>query len=144
MANSWLEAAVLLDLDFSLAVPKGYEPRETLLAEARKSDRFLFTHDPAEAARGADVLYTDVWVSMGQEGEREERMMSFVPFRIDEKLLGHAKKDAIVMHCLPAHRNKEISDHVFEEHHEVIFGQAENRLHTQKALLEWLIAGNTQ
>jgi ornithine carbamoyltransferase len=92
-----------------------------------------------EAAREADVINTDVWVSMGMEEEKNERIKAFAGFSVDEKLLEHAKKDAIVMHCLPAHRNEEISESVFERFQDVIFTQAENRLHAQKALLEWLM-----
>jgi ornithine carbamoyltransferase len=141
VANSWLEASILFGLEFRAATPKNYEPKRSLLVSAEENEKFGFSHDPMEAVRDADVIYTDVWVSMGQESEKEERAVSFSSYRIDEALLKEAKKDAIVMHCLPAHRNKEISDEVFEAQQEVIFSQAENRLHTQKALLEWLIKG---
>ena len=95
--------------------------------------------DPVDAVRGADVVNTDVWVSMGMEEEKEERRKAFASFRVDEELMKAAKPDAIVMHCLPAHRGEEITDEVFEQFQEVIFTQAENRLHAQKALLEWLM-----
>jgi ornithine carbamoyltransferase len=140
VANSWLEAALLLGFDFALAAPEGYEPAVSLLEEARDRGSILFTRDPVEAVRGADVVNTDVWVSMGQEMERETRKAAFSGFRVDDELLKAAGKDAIVMHCLPAYRNQEISEEVFERFEEVIFTQAENRLHAQKALLEWLLA----
>lgn len=139
MANSWIEAALLFGLNLSVASPKGYEPDETLLNRARARKEFLFTNNPSEAVDGADVVNTDVWASMGQESQKEERKKAFVGYRVDKKLLAHAKKDAIVMHCLPAYRNEEISEEILETHQEVIFTQAENRLHAQKALLEWLI-----
>ena len=139
VANSWIEAAILLGLTFSLATPEGYEPEKTLFAEARKSKTFFYSTDPFEAVKGADVIYTDVWVSMGQEREQGERKKAFAKYRIDDKLLKNAKKDVMVMHCLPAYRGQEITDEVFEKYSNMIFAQAENRLHAQKALLEWLM-----
>jgi len=139
VANSWIEASILFGLNLVIATPENYKPAQTLLEKAKKNRRFIFTDDPYEAVRGADVVNTDVWVSMGQESERKDRKRVFVPYRIDEKLLRDAKKDVIVMHCLPAHRDEEISEGVFEKYQEVIFTQAENRLHIQKALLEWLL-----
>jgi ornithine carbamoyltransferase len=139
VANSWIEASILFGLNLVIATPGNYKPVQTLLEKAKKNRRFIFTDDPYEAVRGADVVNTDVWVSMGQESERKDRKRAFVPYRIDEKLLKDAKKDVIVMHCLPAHRDEEISEGVFEKYQEVIFTQAENRLHIQKALLEWLL-----
>jgi ornithine carbamoyltransferase len=139
VANSWIEASILFGLNLVIATPGNYKPAQTLLEKAKKNRRFIFTDDPYEAVRGADVVNTDVWVSMGQESERKDRKRAFVPYRIDEKLLKDAKKDVIVMHCLPAHRDEEISEGVFEKYQEVIFTQAENRLHIQKALLEWLL-----
>lgn len=139
VANSWIEASILFGLNLVIATPGNYKPAQTLLEKAKKNRRFIFTDDPYEAVRGADVVNTDVWVSMGQESERKDRKRAFVPYRIDEKLLKNAKKDVIVMHCLPAHRDEEISEGVFEKYQEVIFTQAENRLHIQKALLEWLL-----
>lgn len=139
VANSWIEAAILLGLTFSLATPEGYEPEKTLFAEARKSKTFFYSTDPFEAVKGADVIYTDVWVSMGQEREQRERKKAFAKYRIGDKLLKNAKKDVMVMHCLPAYRGQEITDEVFEKYSNMIFAQAENRLHAQKALLEWLM-----
>jgi ornithine carbamoyltransferase len=95
--------------------------------------------DPFEAVKGADVVSTDVWISMGMEEEKKERQKAFASFRVDGELMKAAKPDAIVMHCLPAHRGEEITDEVFEQFQEVIFTQAENRLHAQKALLEWVM-----
>ncbi|MCX8022595.1 MAG: ornithine carbamoyltransferase [Syntrophorhabdaceae bacterium] len=141
MANSWIEAAILFGLNLSIATPEGYEPERGILKKAEGLKGFSLTHDPYGAAKGADVVNTDVWVSMGQEEERLKREKAFVPFAIDERLLEVAKEDVIVLHCLPAHRNQEISDTVFERHQETIFTQAENRLHVQKAILEWLIKG---
>jgi ornithine carbamoyltransferase len=142
IANSWIEAAILFGLSLSVATPKGYKPDQALLKKANKNSGFFFTNDPVEAVKGADVVNTDVWASMGQEGERELRKKAFAGYRVDKELLKHAKKKAIVLHCLPAYRNEEISEEVFEQFSEVIFTQAENRLHAQKALLEWLIKGS--
>jgi ornithine carbamoyltransferase len=139
VANSWIEAAILLGLNFSLATPERYVPDETLFAEARKHKTFFYCSDPFEAVKGADIIYTDVWVSMGQEREQRERKKAFAQYKIDDKLLKGAKKDVMVMHCLPAYRGQEITDQVFEKYSDMIFTQAENRLHAQKALLEWLM-----
>jgi ornithine carbamoyltransferase len=139
VANSWIEAAVLFGLNLSVATPKGYEPDRALMKKAKKKGSFSFTNDPFEAVQSADVVNTDVWASMGQETEKEERRKVFAGYRVDKDLLKLAKKNAIVLHCLPAYRNEEISENVFEQFSKVIFTQAENRLHAQKALLEWLI-----
>ncbi|OPX97924.1 MAG: Ornithine carbamoyltransferase 1, phaseolotoxin-sensitive [Syntrophorhabdus sp. PtaB.Bin006] len=139
VANSWIEASILFGLNLSVASPGGYEPDKTLLGRAKENGKFVFTNNPQEAARDADVVNTDVWASMGQESEKEKRRKAFVGYRVDDALLARSKKDVIVMHCLPAYRNEEISEDIFERHQEVIFTQAENRLHAQKALLEWLI-----
>ncbi len=139
MANSWIEAAILLGLNLTVASPEKYRPATALEKLARRKGNVVFTHNPADAAGKADVINTDVWVSMGMEEEKKERMKAFAGFGVDEKLLGYAKKDAIVMHCLPAHKNEEISESVFERFQDAIFTQAEGRLHAQKALLEWLM-----
>jgi ornithine carbamoyltransferase len=139
VANSWIEASILFGLNLSVATPKGYKPDQALLRKANKNKGFFYTNDPVEAVKGADIVNTDVWASMGQECEKEERKKAFGGYRVDKKLLKHAKKNVIVLHCLPAYRNEEISEDVFEQFSEVIFTQAENRLHAQKALLEWLI-----
>jgi len=139
VANSWIEAAILFGLNLSVATPKGYKPDQALLKKAKKANSFFITNDPIEAVKEADVINTDVWASMGQESEKEERKKAFEGYRVDKKLLKHAKKNVIVLHCLPAYRNEEITEDVFEKFSKVIFTQAENRLHAQKALLEWLI-----
>jgi ornithine carbamoyltransferase len=141
VANSWLEAAILLKIPFSIAVPKGYSPDRELVKIASENPEFTLTDDPAAAVRDADVIYTDVWVSMGQESEKVSRKKAFKWYKIDDTLLKAAHRDAIVMHCLPSYRGQEITDEVFERFSDVIFTQAENRLHVQKALLEWLLKG---
>ncbi|HVO18104.1 MAG TPA: ornithine carbamoyltransferase [Anaeromyxobacter sp.] len=139
MANSWLEACVLLGFDLVLACPAGYDPDPALLA--RCGGRARLVRNPSEAATGAHVLNTDVWASMGQEGEAEERRRRFAGIIVDEALVARARPDAIVLHCLPAHRGEEISDAVIEGPQSAVFDEAENRLHAQKALLELLLAG---
>lgn len=140
VANSWIEASILFGLNLSIAIPEDYMPEKALLEKAKGNKGFTYTSDPFEAVKDADVINTDVWVSMGQEKEIEERKKAFASYRIDEELLKRAKVDAIVMHCLPAYRNQEISEGIFERFQETIFTQAENRLYVQKALLEWLIS----
>jgi len=142
VANSWVEAAHLLGFSLRLACPKGYEPSRTIRREAASTGRgdVRILRDPAEAARGADVLYTDVWTSMGQERERKNRLRAFRGFCIDEELLRAAGRKAIVMHCLPAHRGEEITDGVIEGPQSAVFDEAENRLHVQMAILERLLS----
>lgn len=140
VANSWIEAAILLDLSLSVATPPNHMPDQSLLEEARKKRGFLFTTDPREAVKDADVINTDVWISMGEE-EMEEKKKAFQGYSVTRDLLAYAKSDAIVMHCLPAKRGEEIEESVLEAFGEVIFTQSENRLHVQKALLEWLLGG---
>ncbi len=135
MANSLLVGAVKTGMRFAIACPKGYEPDAALLAWAKENGEFLMTESVEEAAEGADVLYTDVWASMGQEEERERRMRAFSSFRIDDAVMRVAKRDAMVLHCLPAHRGEEITAEVFEAHADEIFEEAENRLHAQKAIM---------
>ena len=144
VAHSWLLAAGRLGLHFSIATPKGYGPREEVqkevLALAKKSGaRVEVGTDPAEAARGAHVLYTDTWVSMGNEAQRAKRLKDFRDYRVDEILLALADPKAIVMHCLPAHRGEEISAAAMDGPQSVIFQEAENRLHVQKAILVSLL-----
>lgn len=139
MANSWMEAAILLGFSLAIATPAGYEPDADLSKKGREMGLVSLSNDPFEAARGADVVNTDVWVSMGQEGETDERAKVFTRFRIDDELLNTASPEAMVLHCLPAHRGQEITDEVFERFQETIFTQAENRLYAQQALLEWLM-----
>lgn len=138
MANSWLEACALLPFELALACPKGYDPAPALVKAC--GGRAKVVRTPAEAAKGAHVLNTDVWASMGQEEESARRAKAFKGFILDKALLKKARKDAIVLHCLPAHRGEEIADDVMEGPQSAIFDEAENRLHAQKALLELLLA----
>jgi ornithine carbamoyltransferase len=142
MANSWIEAAGILGLDLALACPPGYEPDVQVVARARASERgrITFCHTPAEAAADRQVLSTDVFTSMGQEAEVDDRRLAFAGYAIDGALLRRAAPEAIVLHCLPAHRGEEISDEVIEGPASAVWQQAENRLHAQKALLELLLA----
>jgi ornithine carbamoyltransferase len=142
MANSWIEAAGVLGLALTLACPRGYTPDPSALAfaEARAPGRVRVVHDPQDAARGAQVVMTDVWASMGQEEQAQERARAFAGYCVDERLLGAADPGAIVLHCLPAHRGEEISDGAIEGPRSAVFAQAENRLHANKALLERLLA----
>ncbi|GBE04138.1 ornithine carbamoyltransferase [bacterium BMS3Abin09] len=140
VANSLLEAALLTGVDLVIACPKGYEPDKKIYDKVVAGGaKVQIVSDPAEAAKNADVLYTDVWISMGQEQEIEKRRNIFKKYQINKKLLSLAKPDAIVMHCLPAHRGEEITADVLDSQQSVVIDQAENRLHTQKALLEMLI-----
>jgi ornithine carbamoyltransferase len=141
MANSWIEAAGILGLDLAIACPVGHEPDPGVLARARAGERGRVTvlRDPAEAAAGRTVLSTDVYASMGQEDEAEARRLAFAGYTIDAGLLRVASPEAIVLHCLPAHRGEEISDEVIEGPQSAVWQQAENRLHAQKALLELMI-----
>ncbi len=139
MAHSWIEAAARLGFELRLACPQGHLPDEGLLAEAGGAGNIHLVSSVEEAARGADVLNTDVWASMGQEHEQETREGVFKGFEINQEVLALADKDAIVMHCLPAHRDEEITEDVLEGPHSVVWDQAENRLHMQKAILERLL-----
>jgi len=141
VANSWVESAHLLGFTLRLACPEGYEPSARIRREAEAVGRgdVRVLRDPVEAARGADILYTDVWTSMGQEKERRKRLAAFRGYRIDASLLRIAGKNAIVMHCLPAHRGEEITDEVIEGPRSAVFDEAENRLHVQMAILEKFI-----
>jgi ornithine carbamoyltransferase len=137
VANSWIELAGILPFNFVLACPPGYTPDENLLKQARSSAKgtIEITHDPFEAARDADVLYTDVWTSMGQEEETAERLRIFKDFQINSALMALARPTAVVMHCMPAHRGQEISAEVMDGPQSIIIDEAENRLHVQKALM---------
>jgi ornithine carbamoyltransferase len=138
MANTWVQAAARLGFELVLACPQGYDPEATILQEAQQDagGRITVVRDPEEAVRGADVVNTDVWASMGQENEQQERLKVFQGFQVDAELLTHAKQDCIVLHCLPAHRGEEISEEVLEGEQCVAFDQAENKLHIHKAILE--------
>ncbi len=140
VAHSLIEGCSKMGTNIVLACPKGYEPRPEVVARGkeeakRNGSEVIVTHDPKEAVRGADVIYTDVWTSMGQEKEQAERMRILKPFQVNSELLKGAKEDFIFMHCLPAHRGEEVTDEVADSKNSVIFDQAENRLHTQKALM---------
>jgi ornithine carbamoyltransferase len=141
VANSLIEAAGRMGFSLNVACPEGYEPDAEVLEEARSGEgEIIILRDPIEAAGRADVIYTDVWVSMGQEAEKDKKKKRFQPYQVNTQLIGCAKKDVIVMHCLPAHRGEEITDEVMDGPSSVVFDQAENRLHAQKALLEMLLA----
>ena len=141
VANSLIEAASIMGMKLSLACPKGYEPQAGVIERVRTSSQADITigRDPKEAVSGADAVYTDVWVSMGQEKESSKRKQTFRKYQLNRKLLSYAHERAIVLHCLPAHRGEEITDEVIDSMQSVVFDQAENRLHTQKALLEFLL-----
>jgi ornithine carbamoyltransferase len=139
MAHSWINAAAKFRFHLALACPAGYDPDPGILGAARSAGAQVeITRDAVAAAQGADVLYTDVWTSMGQEDEADQRRRDFAGYQIDRALLRHARRDALVMHCLPAHRGEEISAEVIDGPQSVVFEQAENRLHTQKGILVWL------
>ena len=141
IANSWISAAARLPLHLSLACPEGYEPDKHILEKGmREAEMGITIHrDPVDAVRDADVVYTDVWTSMGQEAEQEERKRVFRNYQINEALLAHARKDVMVMHCLPAHRGEEITAEIMDGPQSVVIDQAENRLHVQKAIMEILL-----
>lgn len=135
MCNSLIVGCIKVGMDVAVACPKGYEPDADIVAWAKETGKFTLTTDIYEAAKDADVLYTDVWASMGEEAEAEERKKVFAGYQINSSLMAVAKPDAMVLHCLPAHREEEITAEVFEAHAEEIFEEAENRLHAQKAVL---------
>jgi ornithine carbamoyltransferase len=141
VANSWINGAVRLGFDLWLACPQQYEPDQAILSRAveESSSQIILTHDPKAAAEGAHVINTDVWTSMGQEGEREGRIKALQGYQVNADLLRGAREDVLVMHCLPAHRGEEIADEVMDGSHAVVFDQAENRLHVQKAILTLLM-----
>lgn len=140
VCNSLLLAAAILGMEISIAAPRGYEPSNEILGRARAlGGRPALAHDPNEAAKGADVLVTDTWVSMGDEGEEAERLRVFGRYQINQDLMRLASPDAIAMHCLPAHRGQEITDEVMDGPQSAVFDEAENRLHTSKAVMAWLI-----
>ena len=141
MANTWIEAAAIFGFDLALACPKGYEPDAQVMAwaESRAPGRVTLTDDPRVAVAGADVINTDVWASMGQEAEQKERELAFSGYCLDDALLGLARPDCLVLHCLPAHRGEEISDSVMEGKNSVVWDEAENRLHVQKAIMATLM-----
>lgn len=140
MANSWINAAAVFNFELRLACPQGYEPDAAVMEKAKKRKAEVkIIRDPALAATGADVLYTDVWVSMGQEKEKQERKNAFAGYQINQDLIKAAAPEVKVMHCLPAHRGEEITDEAIEGGHSIVFDEAENRLHVQKAILELVL-----
>ena len=135
MTNSLIVGGIKMGMSVAVACPKGYEPDAELMRWASENGEFICTEDVLEAAKDADVLYTDVWASMGQEAEAEERKKIFKGYQINSRVTAVAHEDVMVLHCLPAHREEEITDEVFEQHANEIFDEAENRLHVQKAVL---------
>lgn len=141
MAHSLMLCAARLGMDFSAATPQGYEPNNAIVAQASAfaAASFTLTNDASEAVSGADAVYTDVWASMGQEAEREKRLRDFSPYQVNAALIAQARPGARFMHCLPAKRGEEVTDAVIESAQSIVFDQAENRLHVQKALLLMLL-----
>jgi ornithine carbamoyltransferase len=141
MANSLIVGCLKVGMSVSIACPDDYQPPKEILDFAKSyGDKFEMTNSPMQAAKGADVLITDVWASMGQEGEAEKRKKAFAGYQINDELMAQANADAMVLHCLPAHREEEITEKVFEAHANEIFEEAENRLHAQKAVMVKLMA----
>jgi ornithine carbamoyltransferase len=141
MANSWIEAAIYFPFELFMAFPEGYEPDRDLLGFAMQAGAKIFlTHDPLMAVDGAHYVNTDVWASMGQEEEQKKREAAFKGYCVDSAMMALAAPDAKFMHCLPAHRGEEVTDEVMESPASIIFDQAENRLHIQKAILEWALS----
>jgi len=136
VCNSFIAASSLLEFKLNIATPKGYEPKNNYLAKTKTAK---LTHDPKEAVSDADIIYTDVWASMGQEKETEQRKKIFSAFQLNKELLRSVKKDYKIMHCMPAHRGEEITDDVIDGSASIVFDQAENRLHIQKGIMIWLL-----
>jgi ornithine carbamoyltransferase len=137
MCHSYINAALRYDFRLNIACPEGYDPDPDILASA--GDRAEIVRDPATAARGADLVVTDVWASMGQEEQQGERSRIFVPYQVNREVMAGANADALFMHCLPAHRGEEVTAEVIDGPQSVVWDEAENRLHAQKALLEFLL-----
>ena len=135
VCNSFIAAASILGFNMRIATPPGYEPHKDYMHHSKD---VLLTQDPIEAVTDADIIYTDVWTSMGQEQEATERRRIFTPYQVNKELLEHAKNDHLIMHCLPAHRGEEITDDVIDGPHSIVLDEAENRLHVQKGILVWL------
>ncbi len=140
VAHSLMGAGARLGVDVTIACPRGYEPNVIAylnVKEAAKESgaKIEIVHDPVEGVKGADIVYTDVWASMGQEAEAEKRKQIFMPYQVNDKLMSYANPDAIFMHCLPAHRGEEVTDSVIDAEYSVVFQEAENRLHVQKAIM---------
>jgi ornithine carbamoyltransferase len=143
MANSWINAAYRLGFELSLACPEGYDPDPTILARAQREGNVTLVRDPNEAAEGAQVVNTDVWASMGQEAEQERREKAFAGYTVDGALMRRASRDAMFLHCLPAHRGEEVSAEVIDGPQSHVWDEAENRLHIQKAIMAVLIGGES-
>jgi ornithine carbamoyltransferase len=141
MANSWINAAYRLGFQLSLACPEGYDPDPAILARAQQHSKVEVVRDPAEAVRGADVVNTDVWASMGQEAEQAKREAAFAGYQVDEKVMSRANPGAIFLHCLPAHRGEEVAAAVIDGPQSRVWDEAENRLHVQKAIMAALMGG---
>jgi ornithine carbamoyltransferase len=144
VAHSLMLSALRLGMNFAIATPAGYEPDAEIVAQAEalaavSGARLMLTNDPSEAVHGAQAIYTDVWASMGQEQQKEKRLAHFAPYQVNQALMAEASPDAVFLHCLPAKRGEEVTDEVIESRQSVVFDQAENRLHVQKALLLMLI-----
>ena len=143
MAHSWLFLSAILGLEIRVATPKGYECDSSVVSDAleiakNSGAKIIFGNNPKEAVGGVDVVITDTWVSMGQEDEKEARLKAFDGYIVDKDMMSLAKEDAIFLHCLPAYRGYEVSEEIFEEYADVIFDEAENRLHAQKGIMVWL------
>ncbi|MFT7880258.1 MAG: ornithine carbamoyltransferase [Sulfurimonas sp.] len=143
MTHSWLMLAAIMGFELRVATPKGYECDPAIVARAQtlaaeNGGTLIFGNDPKEAVKGVDVVTTDTWISMGQEEEKETKLKAFDGYIVDEDMMSLAKEDAIFLHCLPAYRGYEVSEEIFEKHSEVIFTEAENRLHAQKGIMVWL------
>ncbi len=144
VANSLIQGCAAVGMNISVATPKGYMCDENIVKEAMKiansnNSKIILTNDPAEAIKDADAVYTDTWISMGQEAEKENKIKIFMPYQVNEKLFAYAKKDAIFLHCLPAYRGYEVTDKIIDGPHSVVFDEAENRMHVQKAIMAILI-----
>ena len=144
MAHSWMILASKLGLELRVATPKNYRPQDDVVDMSREfakksKAKIIYTDNPKEAIKGADVVITDTWISMGQEEQKEVRIKDFSGYTIDKDMMSLAKDDAILLHCLPAYRGYEITDEVLEQFEDVIFTEAENRLHSQKGLMVWLM-----
>lgn len=142
MANSLMVGCIKMGMSVAIACPENYQPDAELMKWAKENGDFLCTTDVLLAAKDADVIYTDVWASMGQEGESDSRVVAFQGFQVNDAVMSAAKPDAMVQHCLPAHRGEEITNEVFEAHANELFDEAENRLHAQKAVLVKLLGNN--
>ena len=145
MANSWILFAKKMGIELRIATPKGYEPWQEIIDDAKELSqisgaKITYTNDPKEAVKGADVVTTDTWISMGQEDEKETKVKAFEGYMVDMDMMKLAKEDAIFLHCLPAYRGYEVSEEVLEYYSKIVFDEAENRLHAQKAIMVWLDA----